>query len=210
MSINHYPKITVILRGYSGSQVETVLRVLAGSKKKYGVEITMNTPDAASIIKRSVAGFSGKLFIGAGTVTNIHEAKAAIDAGAKFVLSPVLLSREVIDLCKAYGLIVVVGVYTPSEVHEAFDRGADIVKIFPAHIGGPVYFKDIQAPLGRLPLMAVGGVNGENARSFLENGASYLGIGSGIFKKQDMIDGNVERLREELSAFESRLGGDHL
>ncbi|MFR0063868.1 MAG: bifunctional 4-hydroxy-2-oxoglutarate aldolase/2-dehydro-3-deoxy-phosphogluconate aldolase [Veillonella parvula] len=87
---------------------------------------------------------------------------------------------------------------TPSEVNQMFAQGADIVKVFPAAVVTPRFFKDIQAPLGKLPLMGVGGISKENAKEFFENGASYLGLGSGMFNKQDIEELNVKNLAQSM------------
>ncbi|MCO7125353.1 bifunctional 4-hydroxy-2-oxoglutarate aldolase/2-dehydro-3-deoxy-phosphogluconate aldolase [Sporolactobacillus shoreicorticis] len=208
MNVTDYPEITVILRGYSQDQAETVMSILTSTKRHYAVEVTMNTVGATEIIRHGAASFGDKLLIGAGTVMTVQDAKQAIDAGARFVLSPTLLPKEVLSLCKSNGLTTITGAYSPSEVVEAFDRGTDIVKIFPAHLNGPGYFQDIQAPLGKKPLMAVGGINKQNARSFLNAGATYLGIGSGIFEKKDILSKNTEHLSKQLLAFEKELEGE--
>jgi len=169
------------------------------------VEITLNTDGAIDMIREFSKEFGDTMTVGAGTVTNLKQAKEAITAGARFILSPVVLSKEIMDLCKEYSVISVVGAMTPSEISKSFEDGADIVKVFPAISCGTRYFKDVKAPLGDLPLMAVGGVNKENAAEFLANGANYLGIGSGIFKKEDVENENLQGLVESIKEFEGKL-----
>jgi len=205
MDIKNFPKITIILRGYNYSQVRAVMKTLCESSIK-SVEITMNTPNAAEMISKLSIEFGSTILIGAGTVTDLEQASQAIKAGAKFILSPVMLSKEILDLCKKHSVISVPGTMSPTEIFKSFKDGADIVKVFPAISSGAKFFKGVKAPLGNLPLMAVGGVTKENASEFLNNGADFLGIGSGIFNKEDIINENLEGLKKSLIEFEKKIG----
>ena len=204
MELKYFPKITVILRGYTYSQVRTVVKNLIGTSLS-SVEITMNSPDAIETIRKINEEFGHCILTGAGTVTTYEEAEAVIKAGARFVLSPIMLSQKIIHLCKTHQVISVPASMTPTEIKTSLDMGADIVKVFPARTMGPDYFKDIQSPLGKLPLMAVGGVNGDNVGEYLEAGASYAGIGSGIFKKEDILSEQEEGIIQSIKYFEGRL-----
>ena len=95
--------------------------------------------------------------------------------------------------------------FTPSEVWNMFQMGADIVKVFPAGTLGPQYVKDIQAPLNSMPLMVVGGVNADNCQDFFDNGATYAGIGSGIFQHRHIIQMDSEGLKADIQAFEKKV-----
>lgn len=205
MNNKNFPKVTIILRGYKFSQVRTIMKVLSESSVK-SVEITMNTPSAVEMISKLSNEFGGTMNIGAGTVTTLEQAKDAIAAGAKFILSPTMLSKEIIDLCREHSVISVPGAMTPTEISRSFQDGADIVKVFPAISCGTRFFKDVKAPLGDLPLMAVGGVSKDNAKEFFKGGADFLGIGSGIFTKEDIINENVEGLSKSLREFEEKIG----
>lgn len=205
MDIKDFPKITIILRGYNYSQVKTVMKSLSESSIK-SVEITMNTPNAAQMISKLSIEFEKTILIGAGTVTTLEGANEAIKAGAKFILSPIMLSKEILDLCKKHTVISVPGAMSPTEIYKSFQDGADIVKVFPAISCGVKYFNNIKAPLGDIPLMAVGGVSKDNASEFLNNGADFLGIGSGIFNKEDIINENLEGLKKSLMEFEKKIG----
>lgn len=202
--IKNFPKVTIILRGYSYSQVRTVMKALTQSTIK-SVEITMNTQGAAEMIDKLSREFKDTMLIGAGTVTTMEQAKTAINAGAKFLLSPVMLSKEILDLCRESSIITVPGAMTPTEIYKSFQEGADIVKVFPATSCGTRYFKDIKAPLGNLPLMAVGGITADNAKEFLNNGVDFLGIGSGLFNKKDIENENIEGLLKSLKDFEKKI-----
>ncbi|WP_313184451.1 bifunctional 4-hydroxy-2-oxoglutarate aldolase/2-dehydro-3-deoxy-phosphogluconate aldolase [Lacrimispora sp.] len=204
MKKEDFPKITVILRGYTHSQIRTVVKSLLGTAIK-SVEITMNTPDAIEIIKSISKEFGNDILVGAGTVTTYEEAGAAIVAGARFLLSPITFSKEIIELCKEQGVISVPAALTPSEIMQGIRDGADIIKLFPAGIMGAAYLKDIQAPLGRLPLMVVGGVNGSNVKEFFNAGAAYAGIGSGLFEKEDIISENLSGLKASVQKLTEQL-----
>ncbi len=204
MKKEDFPKITVILRGYTHSQIRTVVKSLLGTVIK-SVQITMNTPDAIEIIKSISKEFGNDILVGAGTVTTYEEADAAIAAGARFLLSPITFSKEIIELCKEQGVISVPAALTPSEIMQGIRDGADIIKLFPAGIMGAAYLKDIQAPLGKLPLMVVGGVNGSNVKEFFDAGAAYAGIGSGLFKKEDIISENLSGLKESVQKLAEQL-----
>lgn len=166
MKVNDFPKVTVILRGYTYDQIHTVVKNLIGTELK-AVEITMNTPGALETIRKIREEFGDSILVGAGTVLTYTEAQQAIDAGAAFLLSPTVFDKEILDLCRERGVISVPGAFSPSEIWKSIQDGADIVKVFPAGRLGSRFFSDIQAPLGRLPLMAVGGVNVENLEEFL-------------------------------------------
>lgn len=204
MEIKDFPKVTVILRGYTYSQIRTVVKNLIGTKLK-AVEITMNTPDAISIIQKISEEFGASIKVGAGTVKTYEEAYESIKAGATFLLSPVMLSKEIIDLCKKNNVISVPGAYTPTEVNKSFEDGADIVKVFPAGTLGTKFLSDIQAPLGKLPLMVVGGVNAENVSNYFKAGASFAGIASGIFSKADILNESEENIKKSIQYFESEI-----
>lgn len=205
MNIKDFPKVTIILRGYNYSQARTVVKVLSESSTKKAVEITMNTDGAIETIDKLIQEFGDRVCIGAGTVTTMEQAKQAVQAGAKFVLSPIMLSKEIIDFCKKNSVITVPGVMTPTEIHKCLEYGADIIKIFPAIDCGTRFFRDVKAPLGDIPLMAVGGVTKNNSREFLDNGTDFLGIGSGIFNKEDILNKNFEGLTKSLKEFEEKI-----
>ena len=108
MDIKNFPKVTVILRGYTYSQIRTVVKNLVGTKLK-SVEITMNTKDAINIINKISEEFGDSINVGAGTVTTYEEAEKSIEAGAKFLLSPTMFSKEIISLCKETNIVSVPG-----------------------------------------------------------------------------------------------------
>ena len=199
-----FSAITQVLRGYTYNQVKAVVETLVDSPV-HNVEVTMNTPDAASLIQRLSCEYGSVINIGAGTVLTIDELKLAHKAGATFVLSPALLSEEMFAYCKEHGILSVPGAFTPTEVARAFALGADIVKVFPANEVSYSYAKKVCEPLGNLPLMAVGGVTTQNIAEVFAGGYRYVGTANGIFNKNDILAENkaalnlsVRKLTEEL------------
>lgn len=199
-----FPKVTVILRGYTYEQCCCVVRQLVGTKLS-AVEVAMNTSGAADIIARLVEEFGEEVRIGAGTVTTPERARAAAKAGSKFMLSPICFTPEIFQIARDAGAVTVPAAFSPTEIHSMFEQGADIVKVFPAARLGAKYLSDVQAPLDWMPLMVVGGVNAHNVQEFFDAGASYAGIGSGIFEKDDIRAMNYNALAAQVKAFEQNL-----
>jgi len=205
VTLEHFPKVTSILRGYTLEEVDTILDVLCESKIR-SVEITYNTPNAGAIIRHAVEAYGDRLVVGAGTVTTMEALQEVVEAGVDFVLSPTTYTEEMLSYCNDHDVISVPGALSPSEVQQQFRWGADIVKIFPAITVGPIFFKQLAGPMGHQPLMAVGGVNVTNAKEFMTSGADFLGIGSGMFSKEDVTKKNREGLKESLRSFEAAVG----
>ncbi|HBF37722.1 MAG TPA: 2-dehydro-3-deoxyphosphogluconate aldolase [Firmicutes bacterium] len=204
INLDQFPRITSILRGFSIQETDRILEALCESKI-HSVEIAYNTPDASSILRESIQKYGGRIVFGAGTVTCMEALKDVVDAGVDFVLSPITFTREMLEYCKAHSVISVPGAFSPSEVAAQFAYGADIVKIFPAVTVGPSYFRQLAGPMGYQRLMAVGGINSKNAKEFIEAGADYLGIGSGMFRKEDVAAGNIEAMEKTIRSFEVAL-----
>lgn len=181
MKKEDYPRFTIIMRGYTKEQATEIVRAASDFGKHFAVEVTLNTPNALDIINDLNEKFGNLIAIGAGTVRTLAEAKAAVSKGAKFLLGPHTFSKDMIDYCHSKEVVTIPAAMTPSEINQMLVAGADIIKIFPAAVVTPRFFKDVQAPLGKLPLMAVGGVSTLNAQEYLDNGASYLGMGSKMF-----------------------------
>ncbi|GCF94716.1 2-dehydro-3-deoxy-phosphogluconate aldolase [Enterococcus florum] len=207
MKIKDYPRFTIIMRGYTFQQADAILKAMEGLEKNFAVEMTLNTPDALQQIRQLTEKYGDSIYIGAGTVRSIKDVKEAIHAGAQFLLGPHIFTQEMLDYAKQHQVLSVPAAMTPSEIDEMFTRGADIVKVFPASVVTPRFFKDVQAPLGKLPLMGVGGISIENAQSFLSNGASYLGLGSGMFNKKDLDDLASEKLAKSMRKLISSVEG---
>jgi 2-dehydro-3-deoxyphosphogluconate aldolase/(4S)-4-hydroxy-2-oxoglutarate aldolase len=157
--------------------VEIARALLAGGISALEFTLTGAGANAAIGACREALGDAAQ--IGVGSVLTVADAEAAIDAGAQFVVTPAL-RPQVIDICRARGVPILCGALTPTEALEAHEIGADMVKIFPARLGGPAYIKDILAPLPFLKLVPTGGVSAENARAFLDAGATAVGMGGNL------------------------------
>lgn len=199
-----FSAVTQVLRGYTYNQVKAVVEVLVDSPV-HNVEVTMNTPEAASLIQKLSREYGSDINIGAGTVLTLEDLQTAHKAGATFVLAPTLLSEEMFDYCKEHEILSVPGAFTPTEIAHAFALGADIVKVFPANEVSYGYAKKVCEPLGNLPLMAVGGVTTDNIAEVFAGGYAYVGTANGIFNKNDILaedktalKQSVRKLAEEL------------
>ena len=195
------PKVTVILRGYETKQVLTVVEQLVGTKVN-SIEVASNSPHAMESIAAARKEFGAEVHVGAGTVKNAELARQAIAAGAEFMLSPIMFTQEIFDLAKEAGVITVPAAFSPTEIQKMIDMGADIVKVFPAGQLGPDYLKAVQAPLGKLPLTVYGGVNVANVQSYFDKGATYAGIGSGIFDPADIEACDAPKLAASIKKLE--------
>lgn len=198
-------KVTMILRGYSYEEVRCVAQILTTSEFVRNMEITLNSKDPYTTIKKIAEEFGSILNVGAGTVQTYDELVKAIDAGAKFVLSPRMMSKEMLDYCKMKNVISIPGSFSPSEIAESFALGADIVKIFPANEISYAYANKVIEPMGNLPLMAVGGIKKENVKEALSSGYQYVGTAGGLFKKADIKNLDKNKLMQSLKEFEAKL-----
>lgn len=178
-----------ILRNINEETVKNLLPVYFKSGFN-SVEITMNSTKAVEIIKSSVKEFP-EMNIGAGTVCTMEELDLACDAGASFIVSPIL-SIEIIKKSIERKVAVFPGALTPSEIFKAHSLGATAVKVFPITSFGPKYVKDLMAPLDNMKLIPVGGVSKNNIREFFENGSYGVGMSSSLFSK-NLISKNSKR-----------------
>jgi 2-dehydro-3-deoxyphosphogluconate aldolase/(4S)-4-hydroxy-2-oxoglutarate aldolase len=145
-----------------------------------GIEITFTVPDAARIISEAVRALPDSVIVGAGTVMGAAQAREALEAGARFLVSPIMYPR-LVELGHAAGALVAIGGLTPTEIVAAHRAGADWVKVFPGEsLGGPAYIKHLRGPLPDIPLMVTGGVTRENAAAYLAAGAQSVGLGSDL------------------------------
>ena len=143
----------------------------------------MTVPNAIDAIRAVAKRFTGKMLVGAGTVTDAETARRAVDAGAEFIVSPGLV-REVIEAAHNVDVAVLPGALTPSEVFEAFHSGADLVKVFPVQsVGGAAYLQALRGPFPDIPLVPTGGVTLENIGEMFKAGAAAVGIGSELVSK---------------------------
>lgn len=165
------------------------------------VEVTMTVPGAIDVLRELKRSYGNKLLLGSGTVTDRKECAATIEAGAEFVVSP-SLHMDVIAETKAADKVSLPGALTPTEVITAWRAGADFVKIFPCSaMGGASYLKSLKAPFPFLRLVPTGGVTLQTAASFLEAGASALGVGADLVNLLAHADGKPEIITENARAY---------
>ena len=171
-------RVVAVLRLADPEKLRTVIDALAAGGVRV-FEVTMTVPRAIELIGQLAVGLDERLMVGAGTVIDAVTARRAIEAGARFVVSPVF-RREVIATCHEHDVPAMPGCFTPTEILDAWEAGADIVKVFPSTALGPTFVKDVRAPLPQLKLMPTGGVSIDNAADWLRAGAVAVGIGSAL------------------------------
>lgn len=170
------------------------------------IEATMTTPGALDVIGTAVQQFGEEVLFGAGTVLDAETARAAILAGAGFIVAPTL-DVEVIRLCNRYGVPVMPGCFTPTEALTAWEAGADMIKLFPANVGGPSYIKAILAPLPQIEIAAVGGINLENAAEFIRAGAAAVGVGGSLINQALIDAGDMAELTRRAAGYVEAVQG---
>lgn len=190
--------IVAVIRVNSGAELlDTTIALNKGGVR--ALEITMTSPGALEAISEASEKLGEEAIIGVGSVLDPETARAAILAGAKFVVGPVL-NTDVIRLCQRYSVPCIPGAFTPTEILHAWEAGADVVKVFPATKLGPSFFKDVLGPLPQVRLTPTGGVNLENAGEFIKAGASFVGVGSALVNKKLV----AEKKWDELSALAAK------
>jgi 2-dehydro-3-deoxyphosphogluconate aldolase/(4S)-4-hydroxy-2-oxoglutarate aldolase len=158
------------------------------------VEITMTVPNAVSVIREVSQQYRGKALIGAGTVTTAEQAESCLRAGAEFLVSPGL-APPVLEVAKTAGKLAIPGALTPTELMNAQNLGAKLIKIFPCgNVGGPKYLRSLKAPFPHASLIPTGGVNAANAADFIAAGAFALGVGADLVDAKALRDGNLEKI----------------
>jgi len=169
------------------------------------IEFTLTNPDAVPTIAAMRKSVDERVAIGAGSVTTPEQVRAVADAGAQFVVSPVS-KRDVIAACLERELPAMPGAFTPTEIQQAWEWGASVVKVFPANHLGMRYIKDVKAPLPHLRLMPTGGVTVDNIREFLDIGAVAVGVGSSLINNDAVADRDWKRLRENAGRYARQIG----
>lgn len=158
------------------------------------VEITMTVPNAISVIRELAQRHGGDVLIGAGTVTNAEQAESCVRAGAQFLVSPGL-ALSVLSVARVHNRLAIPGALTPTELMNAQEQGAALVKIFPCgNVGGPKYLKSLKAPFPHAQLIPTGGVNLANAAEFIAAGAYALGVGADLVDATALREGNLEKI----------------
>ena len=193
------PGIIAVVRAPSADLVGPLSEALVQGGV-IAIEITLSTPDAIRAIRDSAATLGERALIGVGTVLTPYECASALDAGAQFVVSPIL-RNELVRLAHQANRPIMLGAYTPTEAQLAHETGADFVKLFPADTLGPGYIKSLLAPLPHLRLVPTGGVELSNAADFLRAGAAALGVGSALVSAEILKNRDWEGLTRLAKAF---------
>ena len=186
--------VVAVVRSPDSQQLVEVCRALAEGGVTV-VEITMSVPNALDVLKQVRYALGDRLLLGAGTVLDAETARAVLLAGAEYVVAPAL-NLDVIRLCRRYDKLVMPGAFTPTEIVTAWEAGADIVKVFPADVVGPAFFKAVRAPLPQVRLMPTGGVDLQTAAAFLKAGACCLGVGGQLVEPKAVAERNFDRIRD--------------
>jgi 2-dehydro-3-deoxyphosphogluconate aldolase / (4S)-4-hydroxy-2-oxoglutarate aldolase len=191
--------IVAIMRANSSDQL-----IAAASAIQQGgvrvIEVTMTTPGALAVIAEAVKKFGQDVLFGAGSVLDPETARAAILAGAGFIVAP-SLKVEVVTLCNRYSIPMMPGCYTPTEMLTAWEAGSDMIKLSPAETGGPDMVKAILAPFPQFEIVPVGGVELGNAAEFIKKGAAALGVGSSLINQKLLDSGDMAELTRRAAAF---------
>lgn len=191
--------VIAIMRAQSSSQLlDAAKAIMAGGVKV--IEVTMTTPGALRVIEDAKKELNSEILFGAGSVLDTESARAALLAGADFIVAPTL-DQKVIEICNRYSVPVMPGCYTPTEIITAWQAGADMIKLFPADFGGPGYIKAVLAPLPQVEIVPVGGVNLDTATGFIKNGAVALGVGSSLVNQKLLENSDFKELTRRAQAF---------
>lgn len=186
--------IVAVIRSQDSQQLVEVARALADGGVGV-VEITMTVPNALGILHQVRQALGDRVLLGAGTILDSETGRAALLAGAEYLVAPTL-NLDVIRLCRRYDKLVMPGAFTPTEILTAWEAGADIIKVFPADVVGPAFFKAMRGPLPQVRLMPTGGVDLTTAAEFLRAGACCLGIGGQLVEPKAVAQGDFNRIRE--------------
>lgn len=200
--------IVAVVRLNGNENLDHIINALAKGGIT-AIEITMTTPHAIEYIHDFSLKYEKNIIIGAGTVTDVDVALKVIEAGAEFVVSPIL-NRKIIDISHEHNKVVFPGAFTPTEIFNAWDYGADVVKVFPATVLGPQYFKDIHGPLPEIKLTPTGGVSLENASKFMRAGAVCLGVGTALLNKKIIENEDWSALQNLASQFKTEVENGRL
>src|SRR5205085_3446654 len=186
--------IVAVVRAPDGARLVDVIRALADGGITVA-EVTFTVPDAIDVLRKASRELGDRVLLGAGTVLDTETARAALLAGAEFLVAPTL-NLDVIRLCRRYDKVVMPGAFTPTEILAAWEAGADVVKVFPADMVGPAFFKAMRGPLPQIRLMPTGGVDLTTAADYLRAGACCLGVGGQLVDPKLIAAGDFDGLRE--------------
>lgn len=205
--------VVAILRAASDRGLVRACRAMADGGLRVA-EVPLTTPKALAVIDGIARELGDRILIGAGSVLDADGVRRSADAGARYIVSPTF-KREVVEASHALGLACIPGALTPTEILTAWEAGADIVKVFPAHrLGGPAYLREVLAPLPHVKLMPTGGVRLESIGDWFAAGAVCLGVGTSLIRPDLIEAGDFDTLTEHARAFvravaEGRSDGDN-
>jgi 2-dehydro-3-deoxyphosphogluconate aldolase/(4S)-4-hydroxy-2-oxoglutarate aldolase len=188
-----------ILRGSSDAHLPHIVECVCKGGMTH-LEITMNSAEAEQQIRTAVQAADGRLQIGAGTVTNLDLLETAMSAGAAFIVTP-SLDHGVVTACVRRGIPVFPGAFSPTEIWEAWEMGATMVKVFPAETAGPAFIRSLKGPFPQVDLLPTGGVDLKTLPEFLKAGAAGAGIGSPLFQRERLAAKDWAWLEEQARAF---------
>jgi 2-dehydro-3-deoxyphosphogluconate aldolase/(4S)-4-hydroxy-2-oxoglutarate aldolase len=191
--------VVAVIRLQDSSKLRAVVDALAAGGVT-ALEVTMTVPRAIELIGEIAPTLPPEFVIGAGTVLDADTARAAIEAGARFIVGPVF-KPAVIAACHERDVAAMPGCFSPTEIFSAWEAGADVVKVFPATALGPTFFKDIRGPLPQLKLMPTGGVSLENAGDWIRAGAVAIGVGSALVDTKLVAAGDFAAIGRRAAAF---------
>jgi len=184
--------VVAVIRMKDPAKLRAVFDALADGGVK-AIEVTMTVPGAVGLIADLAKSLPPGIVLGAGTVIDGRTAHAVIDAGARFIVSPVF-RRDVVTTCLERDVVACPGCFSPTEILDAHDMGADVVKVFPATALGPQYIKDLRVPMPQLKLMPTGGVTLDNAGDWIRAGAVAVGVGSALLDTRAIDEGRLDVL----------------
>ena len=192
-------KLVPVIRTSSADEARQAVEVLSTVGMEI-FEITLTTPNATELIKE-LADTKPEILLGAGTVLNVEQAKNCIEAGAKFIVSP-MFDAEIVKFCNAQKIAVMQGALTPTEVLMAWNSGTDVVKVFPADaLGGAKYIKTLKSVFPNVKIMPTGGVSLETIADFLKSGVIAVGVGTDLVDVKAIREGNLELIAEKAKKY---------
>lgn len=186
--------IVAVIRSQSSEQLVEVARALYEGGVDV-LEVTLTVPNVLDIIAAVHRALGDRVLLGAGTALDPESARAAILAGAEYVVAP-STNLDVIKICHRYDKLVIPGAFTPTEIVTAWEAGADIIKLFPADIGGPSYLKTLRGPLPQVRILPTGGIGLDNAGDFIRAGACAVGLGGNLVDPKAIQAGDMRRIQD--------------
>jgi 2-dehydro-3-deoxyphosphogluconate aldolase/(4S)-4-hydroxy-2-oxoglutarate aldolase len=196
-------KIVGIVRLNDSSNLVELARVLQDAGVNF-LEITLTTPNAFNAIEKISEMLDDDFYVGAGTVTTLDLAEKAIKSGAKFIVSP-NFKKEVIEISHSNSIPAMPGCLTPTEIFEAHEAGADVIKIFPSSLGGSAYLKEMRGPFPEIKFMPTGSIDRDVIVEYLKVGAFCLGIGTSMIKPDDVYQKNWKNITESIAQVQEKV-----